>query len=74
MFGTPDDPVTTIQHELRDARRHVRDLEDAPREGRTVSVVAWWDSLCAARLRVQVLERELAEEIAAEIARAEGHR
>lgn len=61
MFGTPDEPAVTIQQELRGAQRWLRDIEDAPRDGRMADPVRWWDALCAAQERVKRLERELAE-------------
>lgn len=65
MF-TPEDEIDVLHQELGRARRALYEKERAPFDRRVCDVIRWSDSLQAARNRVDVLERDLAEAMAAQ--------
>ena len=66
MF-TPEDERDELERELGRARRNLHTLERAPMEGRwTRGPIEWGDAVRAAEVRIQVLERDLAQLIAAQ--------
>lgn len=72
MF-TPEDEVDVLHEELGRARRRLSEKERAPFDRRVCDPITWSDSLAAARRRVLVLERELAEAQAAVLAQDEAY-
>jgi hypothetical protein len=64
MF-TPEDEIDVLHQELGRTRRRLFEKERAGFDHRVCDYLVWSDSLAAARARVRVLERELAEARAA---------
>jgi len=64
MF-TPEDEIDVLHDELGRARRTLFEKERAPFDRRVCDPIRWEESLQAARNRVRVLERELADAQAA---------
>jgi len=72
MF-TPEDELDELHREIGAARRRLHSLERAPFEGRwTRGVIEWEDACANQRQRIQLLERQLREFCADQIAAAEG--
>lgn len=71
---TPEDEIDVLHEEIGKARRSLRDLESAPREGRFVGdAIDYEDRVSAAQRRVGFLERELREARAAQVAADEAY-
>lgn len=69
---TMEDEIDVLHEDLGRARRHLYDLERAEPDWRVCSPALHRNELLKARQRVQVLERELREACAEQIAAAEG--
>jgi hypothetical protein len=69
---TLEDEIDVLHEDLGRARRHLTDLEYAETQGRVTDWEAHAESLRKARERVAMLEVELREACADQIAAAEG--
>ena len=69
---TMDDEIDVLHEDLGRARRHVLDLERAELDGRVCDWGIHRHELRKANEQVRVLERELAQACADQIAAAEG--
>ena len=54
----PEDELMVIQQEIEQARKDLRNKEDAPLDGRVVDEDAYQASLMSLRRRLRLLEKE----------------
>ena len=68
-----EDEIDVIHEDLGRARRRLIDIERAPKDGRwTGDGTEWMDACANQRQRIRVLEAELREACAQQVAAAEG--